>query len=97
MHSQFVVDEATLRGTTMKIYEAAEAVLREAGQPMHVRDIHRRIVDQGLFDFRAKDPVSVLNQTLRKKSAHTDTASEHRLFVKTGQSTYGLADWATDR
>jgi len=77
----------------MKIYEAAEAVLREAGEPMHVKEIHRRIVAKGLFEFRAKDPKSVLNQTLRKKAAAGVAAEEHRLFVKIGGSTYGLADW----
>ncbi len=77
----------------MKIYEAAETVIRDAGKPMHVRDIHRNIVLKGLFEFKAKDPISVLSKTLRKNAASTEGSSGEAVFRKMDQGTYGLAEW----
>ena len=69
----------------MRIYEAAESVLRDAGRPMAAKEIHAEIVRRGLFEFGAKDPVSVVTQTLRKKSL-----GERPTFRKVGPSTYDL-------
>jgi hypothetical protein len=46
------------------MFEAAQQILRDAGRPMHAREIHSEIVRRGLFRFGAKDPVAVLGQTL---------------------------------
>lgn len=77
----------------MKICEAAETVLRDAGEPMHVRDIHRNIVHKGLFEFKAKDPISVLSRTLRKNAVSTKASSGQAIFTKMDQGTYGLTEW----
>ena len=74
----------------MRIYEAAQQVLRDASRPMHVKDIHDEIVKRGLFKFGAKEPVAVLGQTLRKKSA-VPINKGAVLFEKVGQNTYQLA------
>ena len=76
----------------MKIYEAAKTVLEEAGHPMHARDIHRRIVQQSLYTFGAKDPVSIVSQSLRKKSADAPNVTEV-VFKRTAPGTYALAEW----
>lgn len=74
----------------MRIYEAAQQVLRDAGRPMHVKDIHDEIVKRGLFNFGAKEPVAIVGQTLRKKS-HVPINKGKVMFEKVGQNTYQLA------
>ena len=58
----------------MTIADAAALVLREANAPMHVRDIHSQIVSQQLFEFKAKDAVSVVSAVLRKNDQFEKTA-----------------------
>jgi len=50
----------------LTIAEAAEAVLREAEGPMHVRNIYAQITSRMLFEFKAKDPIAVVSTVLRK-------------------------------
>ena len=64
----------------MTIAEAAEAVLREAEGPMHVRKIHAQITRRMLFEFKAKDPIAVVSTVLRKGAQ----------FEKTGPGTFTL-------
>lgn len=76
----------------MKIYEAAQTVLKEAGKPMHARDIYRQIVEKGLCSFGAQDPVSIVSQSLRKKSIGA-RGSSGNVFKRIGPGTYALAEW----
>lgn len=78
----------------MKMYEAAVEVLRTVDDPLHVRDIHQRIVSQELFTFGAKNPVSVLSQTMSERSAG-GRKGDPPLFVKTAPGTYILASKAS--
>jgi hypothetical protein len=73
------------------MFEAAQQILRDAGRPMHAREIHSEIVRRGLFRFGAKDPVAVLGQTLREKS---DVAGDKNkaVFRRIAPNTYGLMD-----
>jgi len=64
----------------MRIADAAAHVLRDANAPLHVREIHSRIVNQQLFEFKATDPVSVVATVLRKNDQ----------FEKTGPGTFRL-------
>ena len=75
----------------MKIYEAAQMVLKDAGRPLPVKDIYEQIISRNLFTFTAKEPLSVLSQTLRKKSTDNPKA-DVVLFKKTAPNTYSLAD-----
>ena len=59
----------------MTIAEAAAHILREAGSPLHVREIHSRIKTQGLFEFKALDPVAVVASALRKSSQFEKTSA----------------------
>lgn len=76
----------------MKIYEAARLILQDAGQTMHARDIHRAIVGRNLYTFGAKDPVSIVSQSLRKKSAGAPSTTD-AIFKRTAPGTYGLLEW----
>ena len=77
----------------MKIYEAAKIVLKEAGEPMHARDIHREIVARGLYTFRAKNPASIVSQALRNKSRDAPGDEADVIFKRTSPGTYGLVNW----
>ncbi len=77
----------------MKIYEAAVAVLREAGHPMQAKDIYNEIAKRKLFQFGAKNPTAILAQTLRKKSDAPLNKGEI-IFVKKSDNTYALAEWS---
>ena len=70
----------------MRMYEAAEAVLKDKGSPMEAKEIYNKIIENNLFQFGAKDPVAVLKQTLRKRSEGT----KQPMFKKTGTNTYNL-------
>jgi len=52
----------------MNIAEAAQTVLKDSNSPMTPGEIHDEIVKRDLFKFGAKNPKSVVAQTLRKKS-----------------------------
>ena len=58
----------------MTIVEAAKQVLLEVNGSMQAKDLVRAIENRGLFEFKAKQPISVLSSTLRKKAD---------IFVKT--------------
>lgn len=75
----------------MRMFEAAQQVLRDNGRPMHAREIHAEIVSRALFSFGAKDPVAVLGQTLREKS---DVPQNKGIVVfrRTAPNTYALME-----
>ena len=62
------------REIIMTIAEAAAAVLREANGPMHAQEIHAQINSRQLFEFKAKDPISVISTVLRKGTQFEKTA-----------------------
>jgi len=74
----------------MNIAEAAQAVLKDAISPMTPADIHAEIVKRNLFTFGAKNPVSVVSSTLRKKSDANPKATTV-LFRMSGKGLYELA------
>ncbi len=78
----------------MKMYEAAVEVLRTADDPLHVRDVHQQIISKELFTFGAKNPVSVLSQTMSERSAG-GRKGDPPLFVRTAPGTYTLAPRAS--
>jgi restriction system protein len=58
----------------MTISDAAKKVLQDTGRTMKAKELVSEIESRGLFKFGAKQPESVLTNTLRKKSD---------IFVKT--------------
>jgi len=65
----------------MTMSEAANVILSDTDQPMHVKDLVREIEARELFKFGAKNPASVLAGALNKK---VDT------FTKVGPGIYSL-------
>ena len=71
----------------MTILEAAIQVLGERNQPMSVADIYQSIVGQGLYQFGAKSPRSVLSGTLRN---HVKKSPSPQV-LETSPGTYSLS------
>lgn len=74
----------------MNITEAARNILKDATSPMTPTDIHAEIVKKDLFTFGAKNPVSVVSSTLRKKS-DADPKASTVVFKLSGKGLYELA------
>ncbi|SKA13804.1 restriction system protein [Chitinophaga eiseniae] len=55
------------------ICQAATAVLINANRPMLAQDIYNGITDGALYQFKAKNPLSVLKSELRKHSVGVDS------------------------
>lgn len=79
----------------MKMFEAARVVLADAGSPMHAKDIYAEIVKRDLYKFGAKNPISVLSQSLSERSVGNKKNREE-LFTRTGPGTYLLASEKTE-
>jgi len=58
------------------ILDACVEVLKEAKEPLSAEEIHQRICERQLFEFKAKDPVAVVRATIRK---HLRKPESHRL------------------
>ena len=50
----------------MKALDAAEMVLREAGEPLHYRELTRRMIDRGLWTTRGKTPWETVNSRINE-------------------------------
>lgn len=66
--------------------EAVASVLREAGEPLHVSEIWRRM-DAAGFETESKDPQRSLVAILVRQAE----------VVRTGRNTYGLVEWGEAR
>ena len=71
----------------MRMADAACEALKSLGRPATVKEIYAEIVRLELFTFGAKDPVSVLGKTLRKRTKASKTLNGEPLFgsPKSGQ------------
>ena len=64
----------------MRMADAAYEALKSLGRPATVREVYEEIVRLGLFQFGAKDPVSVLGKTLRKRTQGSKTLAGEAKF-----------------
>jgi len=71
----------------MKALEAAIAVLREAGGPLHTREITRRILSQKLWEPKGKTPKATIEATL---SSYLNKHGDDSPLARVAPSTYGL-------
>jgi len=67
----------------MTIVEAVKEILEHSQVGMTSQEIHREIVQNHLYEFPAKDPVAVVNSTIRRHCAGLDfpTASPIKHFA----------------
>lgn len=73
----------------MDVLEAAEVVLREAGGPLHYRDLIERILKRRLWASDAKTPEATLNSRLARDINENGTESR---FVRTAPGTFVLRE-----
>ena len=73
----------------MTALQAAIAVLREAGEPLHYEEITRRILAGGLWTTSGLTPEATLGARLSQSVKNEGDASP---YVRTRKGTYGLRD-----
>lgn len=76
----------------MTILDAAEKVLREAGGPLGVDVLTRRMVDAGLWVPESKTPSASVGSAI-----YVHIKNGGKTFVKTGRATFALVGMPTDR
>lgn len=74
------------------IVEAIQQVMKAEGKPMTVREIYNQTIQQGLYDFKAKDPVHVVGSQIRRHlvGKDADSYSRCKLFEAVGKNQYQL-------
>jgi restriction system protein len=68
--------------------EAAWQVLKQAGEPLHYREITSRAMEESLVDTQGKTPARTMNGQLS-----TDIRGGSSRFVRVGRGMYALARW----
>ena len=77
-HEQEVAERKAARG--MDVLAAATALLREVGEPMHVKDLTAKMIDDGLWKPRGSTPQNTVYARIFKAAG----------FRKTAPSTFAL-------
>lgn len=77
----------------MTFAEAAEYILRQAGVPLHFREITARAVAQGLIEVQGNTPWNSMNGTLRRLIRRQGQAAP---FVALGDGRFALREWPLD-
>lgn len=70
--------------------DAAVRVLTEAGEPLHYREITRRILDQGLAESASKTPAASLSAVI---AVEMQTRGPSSRFVRIRPGVFGLRSW----
>lgn len=76
-------------GVIVNAREAAIEVLREAGEPLHVQEIVKRMLDRKLWRTKGKIPVATIGARLYSDIKRHKEASP---FVQVGSQTFGLRE-----
>ncbi len=71
----------------MTFLDAAYQVLKNAGEPLHYREIAKRALDQGLIDPKGRTPEATMGSRL-----YVDTQSEYSRFVRVGRGMFDLVE-----
>ena len=76
----------------MTIVESIILVLESSNSPLSVEQIYRNLVSKGLYEFKAKDPKSVVRQQIRRHSRGVDfpSARPDKYFVEVSRGKYHL-------
>ncbi len=77
----------------MTFAEAAEYILRQAGVPLHFREITARAMAQGLIEVQGNTPWNSMNGTLRRLIRQQGQAAP---FVALGDGRFALREWPLD-
>ncbi len=75
---------------SLTFLQASERVLAEANEPLHYREIARRILAQGLVATAGRTPEATVNAQLATSIARQGATST---FVRVAQGVFGLRSW----
>lgn len=78
----------------MKVLDAAEVVLRKSGDPLHVKDITRRILSEKLWKTSGKTPEATVGARLYSDIKKNGNSSS---FVLHAPKLFGLREWKSDQ
>ena len=67
-------------------------VLEKAQESLRVEEIYRRIIEDGLYDFKSDTPVHIVRTALRRKSSNLElkNSKKNRLYIYLPDGTYNL-------
>jgi restriction system protein len=74
----------------MNVLQAAEVTLKEAGTPLHYKEITQRMIDRGLWQPDGKTPHATVSATI---TGEIKQNGAHALFQRTDKGVYALRDW----
>ncbi len=80
-------DDSAIKGSLA----AAAHVLKEAGKPLHYREITRRMLDQGLWATAGKTPEATVNARL---ACDLKQKGQRSIFVRNAKGISGLREWS---
>lgn len=76
--------------TQKPIHVVISDVLRQADKPMSAREIYDQIRAQGLYEFKAKDPASIVRSQLRRHCTDVKGSADVKYFQMTDEGLFEL-------
>lgn len=77
----------------MTFLDAAYEILKQAGQPLHYREITERALAQGLITTAGKTPEATMNAQLAINIKRAEEGGPPTPFVRVGRGIFGLREW----
>ena len=77
----------------MTFLDAAHEILKQAGQPLHYREIAKRALEQGLIESKGKTPKATMNAQLATNIKRAAEGGRPSPFVRVGRGVFGLKEW----
>jgi restriction system protein len=71
----------------MNVLQGAEVVLKEAGKPLHYKEITQRMLDRGLWQSEGKTPEATVSSTI---TTNIQKYGAHSHFQRTDEGVYAL-------
>ncbi len=78
----------------MTVFEAVQAVLKDASEPLRCKEITRRILDGGLWSTTGKTPSATVSAIITE---HINACGETSLFSRTAPGLYALSAHAANQ
>jgi len=77
----------------MTFLDAAHEILKQAGQPLHYREITRRALERRLIETKGKTPEATMNAQLAVNIKRAEEGGPPSPFVRVGRGVFGLREW----
>jgi hypothetical protein len=76
----------------MSFLDAAYEILKEAGEPLHYREIARRALERGLIRTKGRTPEATLRTQLGTSIKRGLEGSSPSPFYRVGRGVFGLVE-----